>query len=418
MPHVRLQRSRIVACRLRLRHNLAACLTPIVLLIGIAASRPAFLRAQAPPSASSLEQQISGALEQGGNAEAGRALNQLLSEPALDAGLLLRVGIAFAQKGLYAEAARAFAGCVRDHPALFEGHYNLALAELAQGRLPEALRTIDQAPHVSEEDSTARLYLRGKIEAAMGRTQAAQQDLSAAFEKDPASENRALDLGLLYLRVQAYPQAERVFARGAKLNPRSPYLLLGLALAQFLDGRTGPSMESSRRLLALAPEFSPARLLLGFTLYFEGDLEGARQVAREGLALPEPNPYLYYLDAVALLKRHESSDARILSDLAASEKAIPGCALCYVASGKAREEQSDLAGARSDFQTAVRLAPGLSEGWYHLALIDDRLGEKAEAAQARQHFQQMKLSEDERDKEMMRSVFLETLGAQEPAGSP
>ena len=142
----------------------------------------------------------------------------------------------------------------------------------------------------------------------------------------------------------------------------------------------------------------------------------AYYVASSGLALPNPNPYLYYLDAAILLKQHGGEYAQILSDLAAAEKNVPACALCYVASGKAREEHNDLTGALSDFQTAVRLAPGLSEGWYHLASVANRIGKKSEAAQARRHFQQIKANEDEREKEMMREVFLQSLG--EVSGAP
>jgi tetratricopeptide (TPR) repeat protein len=373
---------------------------------------PDFSQARPQGSAESIEREISLSLEQGANKQASADLDQLLAQPQVDCSLLLRVGIAFAQNGLYSEASRAFTRVVHDHPDLFEGHYNLALAELGQGNLHPALEAIDQAPHASEEDATARLYLRGKIEATLGEGPQAEQDLSAAFAKQPGQENYALDLGLLYLRAHAYAKSESVFARGLESNPHSPYLLLGLALAQFLGARTSQSVETSRRLIGAEPNFSPARLLLGFTLYFDGDFGAARRVALEGLALPDPSPYLYYLNAVVLLKQHVGEYARILSDLGAAEKRIPACALCYVASGKAREEQNDLTGALSDFQTAVHLAPGLSEGWYHLAAVFDRMGNKAQATEARRHFQQMKAGEDEREKEMMRDVLLQNLGAE------
>lgn len=404
---------RLETCRVsrRRRSDLGVACARCIGFIVVLTPSLAFPQSQATPSNFSLEQRIRTALAQGAISQAETDLTQLLSEPRLESGLLLRVGIAFAQRGLYSEASQAFARSAHDDPAIFEAHYNLALAQLAQNQPREAFRTIDQAPHTSAQDSTARLYLRGKIEGQMGQTRAAQHDLSAALEKDPGNENYALDLGLLCLGAHAYLQSERVFTRGTELNPRSTYLLLGLALAQFLGGRTSQSVESSRRLLAIAPGFSTARLLLGFTLYFDGKLDAARQVARDGIALPDPNPYLYYLDAVASLKQHDN--ARILADLAAAEKGLPSCALCYVASGKAREQQGDLPGALSDFETAVHVAPGLSEGWYHLASVSDRMGKKDEAAQARGHFQRMKVSEDEREKELMEGVFLEGLGAQD-----
>jgi tetratricopeptide (TPR) repeat protein len=324
----------------------------------------------------------------------------------------MRTGIAFAQEGRYPEAVRAFTRCVRDYPALFEGHYNLALAELAQEHYPEALAAIDQAKPQSEDESTGRIYLRGKIEAAMGRTELAQKDLAAAFGKNPGEENYALDLGLLDLETHAYPEAERVFAQGSSLNPHSNYLLLGLALSQFMGGHATQSVDASRRVLAADPAFSPARLLLGFALYIDGNLAQAREVAAEGLKLPGPDPYLYYLEAVTLIKLHGQEHTRILTDLTAAEKSIPHCALCYVASGKVHEEQNELPAALSDLQRAIRLAPDLSEGWYHLASVYDRLGNTTEAAKARERFQAIKVNADEREKEMMRGVVLQSLGGQ------
>jgi len=364
---------------------------------------------------SSLERQIKASLAQGAGSQAAENLNKLLDEPHPDSDVLLRAGIAFAQKGFYPEAVRAFTRCVRDFPALFEGHYNLALAELAQDHLSLALVDIDQAPHQSEEESTARTYLRGKIEAGLGRTHLARQDLSAAFDKDPGRENYTLDFGLLDLQTHTYAEAERVFAQGSALNPHSTYLLLGLALAQFLGGHTSQSLEAARRALASDPEFSPARLLLGFALYMDGNFDEARDVSREGLKLPGPDPYLYYLEAVTLLKLHGQQYAQILGDLAAAEKSIPDCALCYVASGKVHEEQNELQDALPDLQKAIRLAPDLSEGWYHLASVYGRLGYTAEAGKAREHFQALKANKDEREKEMLRGVLLQSLGAQSSA---
>jgi len=390
----------------------AVCVLGSFLYTGASVAQPQSTGAAAEPS---LERQIDASLAQGAGSQAAESLDKLLAEPHPDSNVLLRAGIAFAQKGLYPEAVRAFTRCVRDYPARFEGHYNLALAEMAQEHLSQAFAAIDQAPHQSEEESTARTYLRGKIEASWGRTQLAEQDLSAAFDKDPERENYALDLGLLYLQARAYPDSERVFARGSALDPHSTYLLLGLALAQFLGGHTSQSAEASRQVLAADPEFSPARLLLGFTLYFNGSFDEARNVAGDGLKLPDPDPYLYYLEAVTILKQHGREYEQILGDLAAAEKSIPACALCYVASGKVREQQNDVRGARSDFQKAVRLAPNLSEGWYHLASVCDRLGDAAEAARAREHVRTIQVNEDEREKEMMRGAILQSLGGQSVA---
>jgi tetratricopeptide (TPR) repeat protein len=388
--------------------------TMLVLMIGLSwtiVAHGAVGRPTGVGTATTLSGLTSAARAQGAGISGAETLDQLLNEAHPSSSDLLRTGIALAQNGQYPEAVRAFTRCVHEYPALFEGYYNLALAELAQDHFPQALADIDRAPHRSKAESTARTYLRGKIEAGMGQKTAALRDLSAAFQSDPKQENYALDLGLEYLKEHAYIDSERVFGQGSAENPRSSFLALGLALAQFLGGRTRESIEASRRVLAAEPGFSPARLLLGFALYMDGKLPETRQVAGEGLKLPDPDPYLYYLEAVTMIKQHRQEDAQILGDLDAAERGVPNCALCYVASGKVREKQNQLREALSDLQKAIRLAPELSEGWYHLAVVYDRLGDTADASAARSHFQALKENANEREKDMLRGALLESLGA-------
>ena len=52
-----------------------------------------------------------------------------------------------------------------------------------------------------------------------------------------------------------------------------------------------------------------------------------------------------------------------------------------------------------------------------MASAYDRLGKKAEAARAPEHFHQMKQEENESEKEMMRGVVLQSFGA-EPSRTP
>jgi tetratricopeptide (TPR) repeat protein len=294
-PHHRYSRSGLFV---RLAHLLVGWLFVATLHV----SSP-FCAQAAPQSAVSLAQQISGSLAAGANQQASRIPDQLLTRPTLDPDLLLRTGMDFADHGMYPEASRAFARCAHDRPQDFEAHYNLALADLAQAELPEALSTIEQAPHRSPTEDAARLYLRGKVEAALAQNDSAERDLSAAFAKRPGEENYALDLGVLYLRGGSYARAEAVFARGVRRHATSAYLLLGQVLAQFLRGRTTDSLATCRLLLNLQPDFSSAQLLLSFSLYLDGKLDEAQKLAAAGLGRPHQDPFLYYLDAAILMKR-------------------------------------------------------------------------------------------------------------------
>ena len=367
-------------------------------------------------SPESLAVALERALSKGQNETAQEILSQILKRPHVNADLLLKVGAGLAQRELYAEASQVFARCVGENPGIFEAHYDLALAEFAQQKLPEALAALRDAPQGSKDENLGLLYLRGKIESALGRTLDAERDLSAAFSGAPQRENYALDLGLFRLQQQDYFRAAQTFERGASFNPRSPFLALGLALAQFLSAHEAQSVETSKKLLALQPDFSPARLLMAFALYEEGKLEDAERVAAEGLAPPQPDAYLYYLDAVILLKRGSPDDGRILRELAIAENTIPSCSLCYLAESKAHLALGDLKAAIADLESAVRLGPDLAEAWYRLAPLYDQVGRHVDAASAREQFQKLKADKENRESEMIRNIFMRALSTTEPSG--
>lgn len=377
------------------------------------------MRDEEVPSSVSLAREIQTALTEGEVDRARDSLRKLLSRPRLDPDILLRVGVALAQRELYAEASQVFSRCASDHPEIFEAHYNLALAELAQQKLPEASAALEASPRGSAQEEIARSYLRGKIEAAAGKTSEAERDLAAAFAGAPREENYALDLGLLYVRQRDYRRATQVLERGVNANPQSPFLLLGLSLSQLLSGHQVESVETSRKALKLEPDFPPAQLLMAYALYLDGKLEEAERVAAHGLALPQPSPYLDYLHAVLSLKRQSREYDRILEELAIANRAIPNCSLCYLAQSKAHEALRDNQAAIADLETAVRANPGFSDAWYRLAILYRSVGRSEDASRAREQFQRIKAGKDDRETEMLRNGLVQTLtDPQGPAKPP
>lgn len=367
-----------------------------------------------PDRALEAAQRLENALSHGREEKARELLSQILQRPHLNSDFLLRLGILLAQRDLYSEAAEVFQRCVQEHPAIFEAYYNLALAEVAQQKWPEALVALDRAPQRSEAESLACSYLRGKIEDSQGKIAEAQHDLSAAFEGAPQNETYGLDLGLSYIRHQMYPEATAVFERAKRANPHSSFLLLGLSLARFLSGQESQSIEELRNLLAMQPGFAPAELLMAFVLLTQGKLADAERAANRGLQSPHPSPYLYYLDASILVKLQSQEYKRIFKDLQIAQSGIPSCSLCYVTESKAHQAQGDVAAAISDLETAVRLDPGFPDAWYRLATMYRHAGRSEDATRAQEHFQQLRADKEERETEMLRENFLNSLDASRP----
>jgi tetratricopeptide (TPR) repeat protein len=69
--------------------------------------------------------------------------------------------------------------------------------------------------------------------------------------------------------------AAAAFADALRAEPRNPSLYLGAGLAAQLLGDTAKARESFEQALKLAPNFTPASIVLGDLLYKHSDLQGA-----------------------------------------------------------------------------------------------------------------------------------------------
>lgn len=365
-------------------------------------------------SPDALAESLQEALSEGKAEKAHDLLRQILNHPQLSSDLLLRVGIQFAQRELYDDAAAAFRRCIQEHPQIFEAYYNLALADIAQQKWKAALAILEKAPKQSRAEVLACSYLRGKAEEAQGQTSEAEHDLAEAFSGAPQNPTYGMDLGLFYIHEHGYAQAAAVFEHAAELNSRSSFLLLGLALSRFLAGQHEQSVTVLRKLLSQQPDFAAAQLLLAFTLSEEGKLQDAEKVAHRGLNYPRPSPYLYYLDASVLVRLQSQEYKRIFEELSIAQRKIPDCSLCYLTASKAHQAQENLAAAIRDLQIATQMDPNFPEAWYRLAGLYRRVGRSADASRAQDRFQSLDAEKEGREVQMLRDNFLQTMGAAQP----
>jgi predicted Zn-dependent protease len=321
---------------------------------------------------------------------------------------LMKTGLSLAEQEKYAEAAQVFAKCAKEHPESFEAGYNLALARFALKEYSPALAALDAVPAAEREEKAARDCLRGKVFLATGRDREGLERMAGAFRMNPADENCALDLGMGYIRAQAYVPAIEVLEKAPHKD--SELLLLELALAQALAGRHADAIRTSSILLKRNADSAMPRLIAAFSYYMDGKYRECAKEASAGLAGSNANPYFYYLRAGAEWKMNAENYAGQSRDLATAAKEVPGCGVCFLALSKVHEKMGDDQAAIADLTSATRLDQTLAQAWYRLSILYRKQGNTAEAEASLKRYHAIKSVESEREQDMFRRQAVDMLG--------
>ena len=361
--------------------------------------------------------EITAALDQalaGGHPDqAQRALAELLARPQVELDVLLEIGAKLAERELFEPARTVFARGVKDYPQNFEMHYNLVLADIALLRFDEARTALVVRGDLSKHQQLAREYLQGKIYDATGEPASAERCFTAAFTGAPEQENYALDLGLFYLRQRQHAKARETLEAGAGYHPESVYLLLGVALAEYLDNDPPGAAATCTRILTREPRFGPAQVLLAVAHYTSGENEKCVKETAAIIGRPGAPPYLYYLNAASLMKLKSRDYGAILGNLDRATHDMSDCSFCYLALSKVHEEMGNERAAIADLETLVgRVDPEFSNGWYRLANLYQHAGRSADSAKALERFHAIKTAQTDREAEYLRAFFLSELGAE------
>jgi len=354
------------------------------------------------------------ALADGQTDQAQRIVSELLARPHVELEGLLEAGAKLAEHELFEPARAVFTRGVNDYPGSFETRYNLALADFALRRYTEAQTVLEGAGQLSKDRQLAREYMRGKIYDAQGKTELAERGFVAAFTGAPQQENYALDLGLFYLRRQMYAKAVTTLETGARRHPSSPYVALALAAAQLFGDDPPKAVATCRRILALYPSFGMARLLLVVAFYMNGDNESCARETATFLAKPGTPPYVYYLHTASLLKLSSKDYPTMLRDLDTANRGIPGCAFCYFTESKVHQEMGDEQAAIADLEALVgHIDPEFAQGWYRLANLYQRAGDRDKAAKALAKFRAIKSEQTDRETQYLRKLFLSAVAGEQ-----
>ena len=162
-----------------------------------------------------------------------------------------QLGAFYLQAGRYRESIPLLQAAYQLDPANRGNEYDLALADQANGDLPQARQHAQKL--LAQEDNAGLHRMLGEVDEKMGDPLAAVREDQQAVRLDP-SEAHYFAWGSELLLHRAVWQAVEVFRNGAKAYPRSARMLAALGTALF----AGDLYEDAATSLCQASDLNPA----------------------------------------------------------------------------------------------------------------------------------------------------------------
>ncbi len=277
--------------------------------------------------------------------------------------------------------------------------YKLALAyantgAYARGRTTlQALLTADNKVYVENAELH---HLLADLDEKLGDSLESVRQYERAAELNP-SEPNLFDWGSELLIHHAAEPAIEVFARGARLFPRSVRMQAGLGAAFYSAGSYDQAVIHLCEASDLNPSDPNPYLFLGKIEAVEAaqSQEIVNRLARFVRLQPQ-NAWANYYYAVSLQKDWKSPEAITLADvdqvkslLQTAIRLDPTLGIAYLQLGILYSQQKDFSKATSAWQQALVVTPNLEQAHYRLAQVYREAGETSKAREQLQRYQQI-----------------------------
>ncbi len=349
---------------------------------------------------------------------------EIQSRPTAEA--YANLGSWFGNQKQFGCAAAAYASAVKLQPNSESYQYMWGLSLYSAGQAADAEEPLRAAASLNSSDVRPHLALAAALDK-LKQTSAAEGEWRAALGIDPDSEEalnalsqdlvdekdytgvvtllgkpansrvrsalQSLNLGIAYARTARLTMASDVLREGLNTAPDSLPLAVELALTLELLSRD----EEAYAVLDLALQHHPSDLntqLLYCRMLVSGHAEKAPQRAHQ-LLLAHPNNWeVLYLNSLLEMQDGDYKQARV--HLERSVAFHPDDPKSQKTLGDALVKTQDLQGAREHFEKAIALGDAEPEVQYELAKVLQSLGERDQAQQRLQIYQQVKTAQSDR----------------------
>ena len=303
------------------------------------------------------------------------------------------LGEAYVRSGKIAQAAPFLEKAQRIDPSSYDNGYDLSLAYLLTGHWKEARQVVHD---LLERKNTAELHnLLAEIEEKDGNFVIAASEFETAAHMDP-SESHLFDWGSELLVHRTLEPSIEVFRQATERYPQSSRLAVGLGMALYSLGKYDDAVVSLLRAADLSP--SDARIYPFLSRAYDSSPGQADEVIKRFRRFAELQPRngraLYYY-AMSLWKGKRAQDPgldlhQIESLLTKSIELDPTLADAQLQLGNLYSDQSKYAEAIPHYKRSLDLNSDLADAHYRLGQAYVRTGEKDQAQQELQVYQQLR----------------------------
>lgn len=280
-------------------------------------------------------------------------------------------GVSAMRNGQSAAAEQAFRDAVRIAPNLAEAHLDLGLVLGREGKLDEAIGSVQRAIELNPSQNSAHMFL-GIFLFQANRGEEARQALHAEIAHDPQNAEALTWLGNVDLALGHPERAVASLDRAAELTPNDANLLELRGRAHNLVAH-----DSYARMAKLEPDSWHVHRVQAQLFADEG--KHAEAVAEYQAAVKQQprNPDLYegLGDELRVMNQLESAQAAYEKELAIA----PANPVAMYNVGSVEIERGENAAGVTLLQTMVKVYPGSPVAEYYLGRGFAAVGRDAEA---------------------------------------
>jgi len=239
-------------------------------------------------------------------------------------------------------------------------------ALIEEGKFAEAKAHFEKIVAKEPRNAEATFYL-GVSKDGLGDKAGAEQLYKEALKLDPGFADATANLSALYLEEPPRPdEAIKILEPALAKSPKDTLLMKNLAYAYALKNDGEKASKQYEALIAAGAAGADERMTYGQILLDAGQKEKAVEQFNKGVAAAEKDPVKLMQLGVLLRQAEANADCVKALDKAIALKGDQP--ELFMRRAICRSAMKDEAGARADFEAALKVNPDYAKGHFYLGL--------------------------------------------------